>query len=73
MWRRNILQKKREEVKNSLCEKLFFLDDTFRPILTGHRNMCKDMEDIRIIDLSQPGHEVFTKELFASAQAKQRD
>jgi hypothetical protein len=46
------------------------LDDTFGPILMEHRNMCKDMESIRVVDLSQPGHEVFTRELFAAAQAK---
>ena len=52
MWRRNILQKKREEVKNNLSEKLFILDDVFGPILMHHRDMCKDMEALRIIDLS---------------------
>lgn len=52
MWRRNVLQKKREEVKNSLLEKLFILDPTFGPILTDHRNLCKDMETVRIVDLS---------------------
>jgi len=33
MWRRNILSKKREEVRNNLTEKLFMLDDIFGPIL----------------------------------------
>jgi len=44
MWRRNILQKKREEVRNNLTEKLFFLDETFGPILMDHRDHCKEME-----------------------------
>lgn len=55
MWRRNILQKKREEVKNNLTEKLFMLDDIFGPILMTHREICKEMEQFRIIDLNQPG------------------
>ena len=52
MWRRNILQKKREEVKNNLSEKLFMLDDIFGPILIFHREICKEMEKLRIIDLN---------------------
>lgn len=66
MWRRNILQKKREEVKNNLIEKLFMLDDVFGSILMHHRSYCKDMEALRILDLSQPGHEVFTMSDFAT-------
>jgi hypothetical protein len=52
MWRRNILQKKREEVRNNLSEKLFILDDVFGPILMNHRDICKEMEKYRIIDLN---------------------
>ena len=37
MWRRNILHKKREEVKANLCEKLFMLDGTFGPVMMHHR------------------------------------
>ena len=49
------------------------LDDVFGPILMNHRNSCKDMEVLRIIDLSQPGHEVFKLEEFASNQSKKRE
>jgi hypothetical protein len=28
------------------------LDDVFGPILRQHRRVCKDMEEIRILDLS---------------------
>jgi len=52
MWRRNILQKKREDVKNNLSEKLFILDDVFGAILLQQRHVCKDMESLRMIDLS---------------------
>ena len=44
MWRRNILHKKREEVKSALTEKLFFLDPVFCPIILNHRGICKDLE-----------------------------
>ena len=73
MWRRNILQKKREEVKNNLTEKLFMLDEVFGPILMKHRKVCKKMEELRLIDLSQPGHDVFTLAAFASNQNKCRE
>lgn len=73
MWRRNILQKKREEVKNNLTEKLFILDDVFGPILMNHREICKEMEKYRIIDLNQPGQEVLTLNDFAANQTKQRE
>ena len=44
MWRRNILHKKREEVRSALTEKLFFLDPVFCPIILNHRGICKDLE-----------------------------
>jgi hypothetical protein len=44
MWRRNILHKKREEVRSALAEKLFFLDPIFCPIILNHRGICKDLE-----------------------------
>lgn len=53
MWRRNILQKKREEVRASLTEKLFILDGVFGPVLAHHRNVCKDLEQYRLVNLNQ--------------------
>lgn len=44
MWRRNILHKKREEVKASLTEKLFIVDPVFCNVLLYHRQQCKDLE-----------------------------
>lgn len=70
MWRRNILQKKREEVKNNLTEKLFILDRVFGPILLDHRDVCKGMEKARIIDMNQPGQEALTLQDFAANQTK---
>ena len=55
MWRRNILQNKREEIKLQLTEKLFAIDDVFGPILRMHRANCKDMENLRIIEMKQGG------------------
>ena len=69
MWRRNILYKKREEVKNNLQEKLFLLDDNFREIIMSHRSNCKDMEPAcRLIDLKQPGQDTFDLETFKQKQ-----
>jgi len=73
MWRRNILHKKREEVKNSLQERLFLLDDTFRDIVLFHRNKCQDMEKSqRLIDLNQYGRESFLITEFKENQEKRR-
>ena len=55
-----------------MTEKLFILDDIFGPILMNHRAICKDMETLRIIDLSQ-SHDVFTLTEFASNQTKKRE
>ena len=52
MWRRNILSKKREEVKASLSEKLFILDGVFQPILIHHREKCKNLEQYRLVNLN---------------------
>jgi hypothetical protein len=55
MWRRNILSKKREEVRSSLTEKLFILDGVFGPILMHHRGMCKNLEQYRLVNLQISG------------------
>jgi len=55
MWRRNILQKKREEIKQTLSERLFILDETFGPIIVAHRANCQDMKNLRVIDMQQKG------------------
>ena len=64
MWRRNILQKQREEIKAILQEKLFMIDDVFGPILRQHRKSCKEMESNRIIDVKTQGLEINTFEAF---------
>lgn len=52
MWRRNIVQAKRDEIKNVLEEKLFCVDSVFGDILKRHREDCKNMEyKYRIIDM----------------------
>jgi len=39
----------------------------------NHREICKEMEKYRIIDLNQPGQEVLTLNDFAANQTKQRE
>jgi hypothetical protein len=76
MWRRNILQKKREEVRASLSEKLFILDNVFGPVLVHHRNICKDLEQYRLVNLSagtgshHSGNESLSLAEFAAMQAR---
>ena len=43
MWRKNILSHKRAKARRLLEEKLFILDDIFRPRLMNHRYYCTDM------------------------------
>ena len=64
MWRRNVLQKHREQIKAILQTKLFAIDDVFGPILLKHRRNCKEMENNRIIDLKTNNIEVATYEEF---------
>lgn len=56
MWRRNIVSVKREEIKSILEEKLFAIDEVFGPILSKHRESCKDMENnLRVVDIKMNG------------------
>ena len=77
MWRRNILHKKREEVKSALTEKLFFLDPVFCPIILNHRGICKDLEQLRLLNMSPGpvavGNEALTLIDFKKNQKAQRD
>jgi hypothetical protein len=50
MWRRNIVAARREEASANLRSKLFSADPVFGPILLHHREMCKELEKLRIID-----------------------
>jgi Fe-S-cluster formation regulator IscX/YfhJ len=43
MWRKNIISHKRAKARRMLEEKLFMLDDIFRPKLMVHRSQCIDM------------------------------
>lgn len=77
MWRRNILHKKREDVKANLTDKLFLLDPVFRPVLLHHRHVCRDLEQFRLVSLYpgpvSSGNEALSLAEFAANQAKQRD
>jgi hypothetical protein len=77
MWRRNILHKHREEVKTALTEKLFFLDPVFCPIILGHRAVCKELEQLRLLNLNpgpvSVGAEALTLTEFKTNQKRQRE
>ena len=72
MWYRNIIYRKREEIKQVLTDKLFLIDDTFGTILMKHRLNCKQMETLRVITLTTPGVDVANMSEFLAAQEKQR-
>lgn len=78
MWRRNILHKRREEVRTNLSEKLFFLDPVFCPVILQHRRICKEIENYRLVNLStglstSSGSETLTLQEFKRNQAIQRE
>ena len=64
MWRRNVLQKHREQIKTILKTKLFSIDEIFGPILIRHRKHCKEMEQNRIIDIKTQGFEAINYKEF---------
>lgn len=72
MWRRNVLQKHREQIKAILQTKLFSIDETFGPILRMHRIHCKELETHRIIDLKSNNIEIATYEEFDKKQREKR-
>lgn len=53
-----------------LEDKLFILDDIFRPNLLNHRAYCNEMEKLRFIDTKTL--ECVSIEEFASTQQKQK-
>ena len=73
MWRRNILQKKREEIKQTLSERLFILDDVFGPIIVKHRSNCQDMKELRVIDMQQKGISTMDLSEFEKRQSETRE
>lgn len=50
-WHRNVIHKRRNQIKIALEEKLFMLDKTFGSILLEHRKNCQQMESLRIVNL----------------------
>ena len=57
MWRKNIISHKRAKARRMLEEKLFMLDDIFRPKLMIHRSQCIDMQKLRFIDVAKASME----------------
>jgi len=70
-WRKNILSHKRAKVKRQLEEKLFMLDDIFRPHLLKHRAYCNEMSNLRFVDLGK-SLECMTITGFAELQQKKK-
>ena len=52
-----------------LEDKLFILDDIFRPKLLNHKAFCNEMQKLRFVDLYKT-LECVTIEEFASTQQK---
>ena len=74
MWRRNIVQDKREKIKSKLEEKMFSIDEVFGDILMKQRAACKDMENkLRVIDVKQNGIEIQELDQFLKKQENQRE
>jgi dynein heavy chain, axonemal len=67
MWRKNILSHKRAKARKMLEDKLFILDDIFRPKLLNHKAFCNEMQKMRFIDVSK-ALDCVTIEEFASIQ-----
>lgn len=73
MWRRNIVQENRGNMRSKLEEKLFCIDPVFGEILMSHRKSCKDMENnLRVIDMKQSGIEIQHLNGFLDRQIKKR-
>lgn len=57
MWRKNIISHKRAKARRMLEERLFVLDDIFRPKLMIHRSQCIDMQKLRFVDIAKASME----------------
>lgn len=53
MWRKNILAHKRSRARRMLEEKLFILDDVFRPKVLIHKQFCNEMAKLKFIDIGK--------------------
>lgn len=73
MWRKNILSHKRAKARRMLEERLFMLDDIFRPRLLNHRGYCTDMQKLRFVDIHKATQECQKLEDFGSEQQKHKE
>jgi len=64
-----MLSHKRAKARKMLEDKLFILDDIFRPKLLNHKAFCNEMQKLRFVDLYKT-LECVTIEEFASTQQK---
>jgi hypothetical protein len=70
-WRKNILSNKRAKNRMMLEEKMFHLDDIFRPHLIKHKYFCNEMSKLRFVD-SAKSLECMTIDEYASEQQKKK-
>lgn len=70
-WRKNILSHKRAKHRRMLEEKMFHLDDIFRPHLIKHRHFCNEMAKLRFVDVSKT-LECMSIDDFAAEQQKKK-
>ena len=73
MWRKNIISHKRAKARRMLEEKLFMLDDIFRPKLLIHRSCCMDMQKMRFVDVEKASMECANLEDFSAEQQKHKE
>ena len=66
MWRKNIISHKRAKARRMLEEKLFMLDDIFRPRLLIHRTNCMEMQKMRFVDVEKASMECANLEDFSA-------
>jgi len=65
--------KQKVEARRMLEERLFTLDDIFRPRLLIHRGLCTDMQKLRFVDVIKASSECQKLEDFSSEQQKQKE
>ena len=73
MWRKNIISHKRAKARRMLEEKLFMLDDIFRPRLLIHRTNCMEMQKMRFVDVDKASLECANLEDFSADQQKHKE
>jgi len=73
MWRRNIVAARREDATSNLRGKLFAADGVFGPILLKHRRACKELEELKVVEVPAGNREPFAIDEFRDWQRVARE